>query len=69
MGGRATQEIDYSYESISKMESLNIDVDVAAKASFAKFYADGSYNWSKHSKEISYSAMMSSSTRELYIGG
>ena len=55
MGGRATQQISYTYQSISKMESLNVDTNIAAKASFAKFFADTSFDWNKYSKDINYS--------------
>lgn len=49
MGGRAVQEISYSFESASKMASLDIDISLAAKASFAKFFsADSSFDWHKH---------------------
>jgi len=40
LGGRAIQEIQYNWKSVSEMESLAIDIDITAKASFAKFYAD-----------------------------
>ena len=55
MGGRATQQISYTFQSVSKMESLNVDINIAAKASFAKFFADPSFDWNKYSKEINYS--------------
>lgn len=48
MGGRALQEISYDFESVSKLNSLNVDISLAAKASFAKFFADSSFDWSKH---------------------
>lgn len=55
MGGRAVQEITYDYSSISKLNSLNIDIAIAAKASFAKFFLDSSFDWHKHTEEIAYS--------------
>ena len=55
MGGRATQEISYDFQSISKLNSLGIDISLAAKASFAKFYMDSSFDWHKHTDEIAYS--------------
>ena len=55
MGGRATEEIIYTYESASKMESLQIDVELTAKASFAKFYADSSFDFHKYETQIKYS--------------
>ena len=55
MGGRAVQEISYDYSSISKLNSLNIDIAIAAKASFAKCLLDSSFDWHKHTEEIAYS--------------
>ena len=55
MGGRAVQEISYSYEAVSKLNSLNVDISVAAKASYAKFFGDASFDWKKHSEEVAYS--------------
>lgn len=69
MGGRAVQEISYDFESVSKLNSLDIDISIAAKASFAKFFADSSFDWHKHSEEVEYSEKMSRTTVELYIGG
>ena len=69
LGGRATQEIGYSYESVTKLNSLNIDLNIAAKASYAAFFADTSFDWHKHKEEIDYSNKMSSSRTEIYIGG
>jgi hypothetical protein len=48
MGGRAVQEITYDFESVSKLSSIDIDISIAAKASFAKFFADSSFDWHKH---------------------
>jgi hypothetical protein len=51
MGGRAVQEISYDYESVSKLKSLNIDINIAARASFAKFFsADSSFDWHKYNE-------------------
>lgn len=69
MGGRAVQEISYEFESVSKLNSLNVDISLAAKASFAKFFSDSSFDWSKHIEEIQYSEKLSKTTVELYIGG
>lgn len=69
MGGRATQEISYDFQSVSKLSSLDIDISIAAKASFAKFFLDSSFDWHKHTEEIAYSEQMSRTTNELYIGG
>jgi hypothetical protein len=69
MGGRAVQEISYDFESISKLNSINIDISIAAKASFAKFFMDASFDWSKHIEEIEYSEKLSKTTGEIYIGG
>ncbi len=62
MGGRAVQEISYDFESVSKLNSLDIDISIAAKASFAKFFADSSFDWHKHSEEVEYSEKMSRTT-------
>jgi hypothetical protein len=59
MGGRAVQEISYDFDSVSKLNSINIDLSLAAKASFAKFFADSSFDWSKHVEEVSYSEKLS----------
>lgn len=48
MGGRATQEISYDFQTVSKLNSINVDINIAAKASFAKFFADTSFDWHKH---------------------
>ena len=48
MGGRATQEISYNSEAISQMSAIGIDISIAAKAKFANFYMDTSFDWSKH---------------------
>lgn len=55
LGGRATQEISYTSESESKMKSLGIDIGVAAKAKYAKFVGDASFNLSQHEEEVNYS--------------
>lgn len=55
MGGRAVQQIDYSYESVCKLKSLKIDISLAAKASFAGFFLDSSFDWQKYRNEIDYS--------------
>jgi hypothetical protein len=36
------------------MESLNIDINIAAKASFAKFYADTTFDYQKYETQIKY---------------
>ena len=69
MGGRATQEISYSYESVSKLSSVGVDIDIAAKASYASFFADASFDWHKYKTQIDYSSKMSQSRKEIYIGG
>jgi hypothetical protein len=37
------------------MESLDIDINIAAKAQFAKFLVDSSFDWNKYSRSINYS--------------
>ncbi len=69
MGGRAIQEIQYSYKSSSDMESLNIDVSIAAKATFAKYYADASFDYQKYETQIKYVETLSQNIHEIYIGG
>ena len=69
MGGRATQETSYTYDSVSKMESLDIDINMAAKASFAKFFVDSSFDWNKYSRSINYSERIETSKSQFYIGG
>lgn len=54
MGGRAIQEIQYTFKSTSDMESLEIDVNMAAKATFAKYYADTSFDYHKYETQIKY---------------
>lgn len=51
------------------MESIGIDINMAAKASFAKFFLDTSFDWHKYSEDISYSEKLSQSINELYVGG
>ena len=48
MGGRAVQEISYSSQSVSKMNSLHIDTSVAAKARYAAFFGDTSVDVKKY---------------------
>lgn len=69
MGGRAVQEIQYSWKSVSQMESLTIDINIAAKASFAKFYADASFDYQKYETQIKYAETLSQSIHEIYVGG
>jgi len=51
------------------MKTLNIDVEVAAKARYASFFGDTSVDVHKFQQEINYSSKLSSSTSEIYIGG
>ena len=37
-GGRAIQYLSYSYKSVSLLDSLNIDVNLAAKIRYGRFY-------------------------------
>lgn len=69
MGGRAIQEISYDFESVSKLASVDVDINLAAKASFAKFFADASFDWHKHEEEVGYAEKLSRTINELYIGG
>ena len=69
MGGRALQEISYSYESVSTLSSLNIDISTTAKFRFAMFFADTSVDWHKYQEQITYSEKFTNRSTELYIGG
>ena len=69
MGGRATQEIQYESKSVSEMQTLEIDIDITAKASFAKFYADSSFDYHKYEVQTKYAETLSHSIKELYVGG
>jgi hypothetical protein len=69
MGGRATQQTTYSYKSVSMLQSLNVDISIAAKASYASFFADASFDYKKYSKQMSYSESMSSEKKYMYVGG
>ena len=69
MGGRTTQEIQYSYESVSQLNSLDTDISIAAKARYAMFFADSEWDWHKHIQQINYTEMFSKDTTELYLGG
>lgn len=69
MGGRALQEIEYNYESVSQLNALDIDLSTAAKARFAMFFGDKEWNWHQHVEQINYTEMFSNDTTEFYLGG
>lgn len=69
LGGRAVQEIQYDSKGIAILGSLNISTDLAAKASFAAFYNDTSFNYSAYSSEIKYASILSQSINQYYMGG
>lgn len=69
MGGRAVQEILYSHQSVSEMESLGMDTNIAAKASFAKFFLDSSFDYHKYEAQTKYAENLSQSIHEIYVGG
>ena len=69
MGGRALQEIAYTYQSVSKLNALDIDISTAARARFAMFFGDKSTDWNKYEEQVKYSSVMTNKTTELYIGG
>jgi hypothetical protein len=50
LGGRALQETSFTYEAMEKMNALTVDISIAAKARFAKFFMDASYDWKKHTE-------------------
>ncbi len=41
------------------MESLNIDINIAAKAAFAQYYADASFDYHKYQTQIKYAQSLS----------
>lgn len=41
------------------MESMSIDIDITAKASFAKFYADSEFDFHKYETNIKYAESLS----------
>ena len=45
----------YSSKSVSEMESLSIDIKVAAKANFAEYYADASFDYRQYTTQMKYS--------------
>lgn len=51
------------------METLKIDVNIAAKASFAKYYADASFDYHKYETQIRYAETLSQNIHQIYIGG
>lgn len=51
------------------METMNIDISLAAKASFAKFHADASFDYHKYETQIKYAETLSHYTTQIYIGG
>ena len=68
-GGRAIQEISYNYKSVALLDSQNINVEVAAKASYASFYGSASSSTSISEKEEKFTEEAQTSKREIYIGG
>lgn len=40
MGGRAVQEVIYSFEATATFSSLNVDLATASKARFGMFFGD-----------------------------
>lgn len=69
MGGRAMQEMVFTFESMSTLESLEVDVNNAARARFAKIYGDKSFDWKKYDESIKYAEYLTNETAEAYIGG
>ena len=68
-GGRAIQEISYNYKSVALLDSQNINIEVAAKASYASFYGSASSSASISEKEKKFTSEAQTSKREIYIGG
>lgn len=51
------------------METLTIDINIAAKASFAKFSSDASFDYHKYENQIKYAETLSQNIHEIYVGG
>lgn len=69
MGGRATQEITYSEKSVSELKSMQIEISVAAQASFLSYFGSGSGEGSTDSTTSNYAKSTSESIRQFYVGG
>lgn len=54
LGGRAIQEIQYDWKSVSEMETIGVDINIAAKAKFASFVMDSSFDYKSHEQQIKY---------------
>lgn len=50
------------------MESIGIDINVAAKFKFAAWSADSSTEWKSHEEEVKYFEKSSKNIQEIYIG-
>lgn len=48
MGGRAIQQIAYSFQSVSQLNALDIELTTAAKGRFAMFFGDKEWDWQSH---------------------
>ena len=68
MGGRATQEIIYSFKSASQMITSGISLQIAASASFKNFYSNADFNSSSNQEASSYAETYSNSIREFNVG-
>ena len=69
MGGRVVEEMVFTRESVATLEALNVDIEIAAKASYAKANGDLSFNYDRYSLDESYAESFASSINEFYIGG
>lgn len=54
MGGRAVQQMEFSLESVAKLKSVGVSVEVAASAEFAKFYGSASVSTNVTNKTSTY---------------
>jgi hypothetical protein len=52
MGARAVEETIFSYKGASMLEGIPVDISVTAKASFAKFFNDSSFDYRKYQTAI-----------------
>lgn len=50
VGGRVFQQSVYNYTGIQKLSSLNVKLNDATWASFAKYYNDTDFDTNKYSK-------------------
>ena len=67
-GARAIQLLTYDYKSVSLLDSVNIDVDLAAKISYGRFYGTAEAAYSMSTEDQSYVENEKLHQKEVYIG-